>query len=65
MGCSSDAVCGSILFPFGGFTVEVGDVHQFHLADVMVAAQGVHQHAGGIDVFTKDVFYATLGIENP
>ena len=28
--------------------MEVGDVHQFHLADVMVAAQGVHQHAGGI-----------------
>ena len=42
------AVCGYALFPFSGFAVEVGDIDQLHLADVVVAAQGIDQHAGGV-----------------
>ena len=36
------------LFAVSGIAVQGGDIHQLHAADVMVAAQGIHQNAGGI-----------------
>ena len=36
------------LFPFRRFAVQVRNVHQLHLADVMVTAQGIDEDAGSV-----------------
>ena len=36
------------LFPFRRFAVQVRNVHQLHLTDVMVTAQGIDEDAGSV-----------------